>query len=68
MVVAERVDSTGVAFSADLEDRTHHIEGVLKLALIFEEGKQRRQLFAGEEIFLADAVPHDHDEFAVGGN
>ena len=59
-----------MALAAHIIDCAHHIERILEFAVIFEERKQRGELFGGEEVLLADfvfAVNHDELIFAADG-
>ena len=70
MLVVEGIDAAGMALAAHIIDCAHHIERILEFAVIFEECKQRGELFGGEEVLLADfvfAVNHDELIFAADG-
>ena len=68
MIFVKAVDAAGVAAAADLVYLIHHLERVLKLALIFVDGKKGGELFAGELELLADTLAVDHHELAVRGD
>jgi len=64
VVLVEGVDTAGVPLAADLEDAAHHLQGLLE-PVVRVDGEQRRQLFAGEQMLLTDAVTTDDDELAI---
>ena len=71
MAVIPAVDAAAVALAADLEDGQSHVDSVLELADILEQGDQGGQLFGAVEVILADvldAAALNHQELNGFGN
>ncbi|MPM46223.1 hypothetical protein SDC9_92921 [bioreactor metagenome] len=68
MLIVIAVDAAGMPPAADFEDLIHHVEGIFKVSLVTEQGKQGCQFFAGEPVLLPDTVSDNHDELPVFRN
>ena len=67
VIVIEGIDATGMSFAADLVNLSHHLQHILKPAVL-EDGEDDTQFLAGKKIFFADMVFFDDDKFPIRGN